>query len=150
MSPPWVQRCPQGHAAIDSRGDGYRCSSCDVIYSGETFDAREHDFPVSEERIERRETADSREVLAAVVEMVDSDAKTISDVRVKHLPSSLGTTKQIAAVMRALRERGAVEIVARNSNQGHRWRPTDKGRSAVADGWWTDRDSGEFVGVADD
>ena len=148
MSPAWTERCPMGHAAIDSRKDGYRCGSCETVYAGETFDAREHDFPVDEELVKERQMVEPRAVLTAMVGMINSDDKVINDVRASHLPASLGDNRQIGAALRVLHDRGFIEPVAECDTHGNRWRPTNKGFSAISEDWWTDSESGEFVEVA--
>lgn len=135
----WQHRCPEGHTSLESRRDGYRCHSCDVIYEGEPFDATEVDaFPV-ERDVPYRETGDREDVLREVIEHVDSHDR--GYVQTVHLPDRLGSGKQIGAVLQHMAKDGLVKKVGYSSGRD-RWQPTEAGRAA-ADGdadLWPDSD----------
>lgn len=51
MTSSWVDRCPLGHASLQSRkGLYYYCRSCDCCWHGEPLDARETKFPAAGRR----------------------------------------------------------------------------------------------------
>lgn len=46
MTSSWVDRCPLGHASLQSRkGAYYYCRSCECCWHGEPLDARKTEFP---------------------------------------------------------------------------------------------------------
>jgi hypothetical protein len=144
MSPAWTQRCPEGHSAIESRGDGFLCESCDVIYQCDPFDARESEFPVDHD-VPTRDTADSADVLKALVARIERDG-TAHWASVHQLPPSLGTHKQIAGALRYLKEQGFVTIAGHSSDR-HRWQPSERGRKAAGGDQPRDPETGEYQAV---
>jgi len=124
----WQHRCPEGHATLVSRAGGYRCEPCDVIYEGDPIDATEVDgFPV-ERDVPYRETGDRADVLREVIDNVDSHDRDF--VQTVHLPDSLGSGKQVGAVLQHMAKDGLIRKVGRSSERC-RWEPTEAGRAAA-------------------
>lgn len=132
MPDPWTQRCPKGHAALENVVNGYACASCrragdDYRYEGEPFDARKHEFPVDDYRVETREIVDRDRVLRIMVARADK----VTWTAVGHI-EHLGTRQEIGAQLRELRKDGLVK----KREQSHRplWRPTADGFAVVEKG----------------
>lgn len=144
----WQHRCPEGHATLVSREGGYRCEPCDVIYEGDPIDATKVDgFPVDRD-VPCRETGDREDVLRAVINDVDSHDRDY--VQTRHLPDSVGSDKQIGAVMQHMAKDGLLRKVGYSSERV-RWQPTEAGRAA-ADGdadLWPDSDGKPAAGDTD-
>jgi predicted transcriptional regulator len=132
----WQHRCPEGHTSLETRANGYRCHSCDLIYEGDPIDASKVDgFPV-ERDVATREIGDREDILRELIADVDSHDRDYAQIH--HLPDSLGSGKQLGAVLQHMRKDGLAATVGYSTGRSH-WQPTDKGREAVETGdLWPD------------
>jgi len=138
MSAAWVQRCPEGHANLESRTQGYACETCGVVYPGDPYDARQTEFPVGDDTDTGRPLGLTKwGVLADLVQTVAGDARTAA--KAKELDGAASAVGQRLSV---LADEGLVERVERSAADW--WRPTDKGQRLAGSPLNRD-DAGRFV-----
>lgn len=140
MRSAWQLRCPKGHSSIDSRGTGYRCRSCDVVYEGDAYNAKTTEFPVDDvDDVETRDYLDVDEVLSAMVAAADRREWSHAG----HL-SHLGRQSDIGVKLRMLHQRGLIERYG-NADSPYLWRVTERGFDvAESDGLRRDN-HGRFI-----
>jgi len=122
MKSQWKYRCPEGHAAIGSRRDGYYCQPCERRYPGSPVDAtRVESFPVAESD-DGYPVPGKDELLSRIVEICDQPTR----ARVKATELVNRHASAISNQLSQLHDEGAIEKLPRQN--GAWWAPTDDGR----------------------
>jgi len=119
-SNPWRYRCPDGHAAITPRGDGYYCQSCGARYRTGPFDAARAEFPVT---VDRQAGVDDDDLLD---QLVAETGEVRDSLRLRELDG--GTTAERREALYRLIRQGYVKRIETANSSADRYRPTDAGR----------------------
>lgn len=126
MAEPWRYRCPKGHASITHRKQGFECESCGGRYRGDPVDAKEvAEWPADDRDPLWTGVISEQEVLSEVVDQTAPQDRHLASV--DQLP---WRANRINKQLHSLAKRGLLEQVG--EKRKFKWRPTERGRQAVA------------------
>jgi hypothetical protein len=121
--PPWIDRCPEGHASLEHRQTGYHCGPCGQTYPGEPYDARHTEFPVEDEPGATGQSM-AREKFGVLADLVQAtEPETRTAVKARKLD---GDPSVVGRILANLEDAGLVASDSRPTTNW--WRPTPEGR----------------------
>lgn len=121
MRDPWRYRCPEDHASIERRSDGYYCRVCEAYYTGDPVDAKRDESP------EADGGRTTPHIFTAVERLWKVTGDTETTARARHVSDR---PRMFTVAMREAADCGLVERI--DSSGGDRWRVTESARWLVA------------------